>query len=131
MKKNKSLELLKLAREAQSFSYSPYSNFKVGAAILFENGEVVTGCNVENSSYGISLCAERNAVTSAVTKGLKKPIAIAIVGKTGIPCTPCGACRQFLVEFNSEMDVILESETDIKIYKLSDLLPNYFVLNKE
>lgn len=131
MKKIEYTKLLQLAKESQNFSYSPYSNFCVGSAILFENGQIVTGCNVENSSYGLSLCAERNAMTTAVTKGLNKPIAIAIVGKPGVPCAPCGACRQFLVEFNYEMDVVLENGLDFKVYKLSTLLPDHFVYKTE
>ncbi|MDO5562753.1 MAG: cytidine deaminase [Synergistaceae bacterium] len=107
-------ELIKAAREARKNSYSPYSHFRVGAAILFENGDVVSGCNVENASFGLSLCAER------------KPIAAAIVGKDGEPCAPCGACRQFLAEFSPEMEIILEDGNGFKIFKLRELLPEYF-----
>ena len=71
-------ELMNRAYDAQSFSYSPYSGFKVGAALLFENGTVITGCNVENASFGLTLCAERNAMTTAVSQGLTRPCAIAV-----------------------------------------------------
>ena len=119
-------ELIKAAREARKNSYSPYSHFRVGAAILFENGDVVSGCNVENASFGLSLCAERNAMTTAISNGQAKPIAAAIVGKDGEPCAPCGACRQFLAEFSPEMEIILEDGNGFKIFKLRELLPEYF-----
>jgi cytidine deaminase len=127
-KKDVYMNLLQRAREARKFSYSPYSKFPVGAALLFEDGETVTGCNVENCSYGLSLCAERNAMAAAAASGNLTPVAIAIVGEEGNPCFPCGACRQFLIEFNREMDVVVESDSDIEIYKLNDLLPKHFTL---
>lgn len=119
--------LLNEAKRAGTFAYVPYSSFPVGAAILFEDGTVVSGCNVENASYGLSLCAERNAMTTAVGEGRLKPVAIAISGGgDGTICPPCGACRQFLSEFNSNMSVVLEEEGRTVIYRLSDLLPLMF-----
>jgi len=115
--------LIESARAAREKAYAPYSHFKVGAAPLFADGTVVQGCNVENASYGISLCAERNAMTTAVTMGELAPTAAAIVGERGEPCPPCGACRQFLAEFNRNMDIILENGGNILFYKLADLLP--------
>lgn len=121
--------LLDEARKARESAYAPYSQFPVGAAILFENGVTVAGCNVENSSYGMSICAERNAMTTAVADGLGKPLAVAVAGKGGEPCLPCGACRQFLAEFNPELPVILEDGGRPVIYGLEELFPLHFALD--
>jgi len=119
--------LLNEAKRAGKNAYVPYSSFPVGAAILFEDGSVVSGCNVENGSIGLSICAERNAMTTAVGEGRLKPVAIAVTGGSqGKICPPCGACRQFLSEFNSDMSVVLEEDGKPVIYKLSDLLPLQF-----
>ncbi|MGA2749683.1 MAG: cytidine deaminase [Verrucomicrobiota bacterium] len=93
--------LLRLARAAMKHAYAPYSNFRVGAAVLLRDGRVFSGCNVENASYGLTICAERNAVFSAVFASLKKPevVAAAVLNHRGAPCSPCGACRQVLAEF--------------------------------
>lgn len=115
--------LIESAHAAREKAYAPYSRFRVGAALLFADGTVVQGCNVENASYGISLCAERNAMTTAVTLGKLRPIAAAIVGERGDFCPPCGACRQFLAEFNRDMEIILENGGKILFYKLTELLP--------
>ena len=119
--------LLNEAKRAGSYAYVPYSSCPVGAAILFEDGSVVSGCNVENGSLGLSICAERNAMTTAVGEGRLKPVAIAVAGGIeGKICPPCGACRQFLSEFNSDMSVVLEEDGRPVIYRLSDLLPLQF-----
>ncbi|MCK9342006.1 MAG: cytidine deaminase [Synergistaceae bacterium] len=119
--------LLIEAKRAAEFAYVPYSSFPVGAAILFEDGSVVSGCNVENGSFGLSICAERNAMTTAVREGRIKPVAIAVTGgKEGKICPPCGACRQFLAEFNGDMNVVLEEDGIPVIFRLSDLLPLQF-----
>ncbi|MDO4988380.1 MAG: cytidine deaminase [Synergistes sp.] len=123
--------LLSRARAAMLHAYAPYSHFNVGAAILFDDDTVFTGCNVENSSYSLSICAERNAMTTAVANGLTKPLAIAIVCRDGTFCPPCGACRQFLCEFNPDMTVILDPAPDSSDEKyvslaLKDLLPYSF-----
>lgn len=115
---------------AQGAAYAPYSKFRVGAALLFANGQIVRGCNVENSSYGISICAERNAMTTAVSMGLKNPIAAAVTGLPGEMCAPCGACRQFLSEFNADMEIILQDGPNLKSIRLSELLPLSFSLKK-
>jgi cytidine deaminase len=99
--------LLSKAREAQQNAWAPYSNFHVGAAVLSEDGRVFLGCNVENASYGLSVCAERNAIGATVVAGAR-PVAIAVVAPL-LGCPPCGACRQVLAEFGLEVAVILTS----------------------
>jgi cytidine deaminase len=121
--------LLQRARTAAARAYAPYSAFKVGAALLTADGSVVMGCNVENASYGMTLCAERNAVASMVAMGHLDPVAIAVVGgASGTPCPPCGACRQVLIEFNPDMYVILESPNRAIVMKAHELLPLSFSL---
>lgn len=124
-------KLLATADEARKFAYAPYSKFNVGAALLFDNGDIIAGCNVENGSYGLSICAERNAMAASVTKGHNFPLAAAIVGENGLPCPPCGACRQVLAEFNPDMYVILEKMGRPVICRLKELLPMHFSLIKE
>jgi len=123
--------LLKKARAVAERAYAPYSDFKVGAALLMSDGSVVLGCNVENASYGTSICAERNAVASMVAIGHLDPVAIAVVGgKSGTPCPPCGACRQVLAEFNPDMLVVLESPNKIIVMSVNQLLPLSFSLTE-
>ena len=124
-------KLMKMAYEAGAFAYAPYSGFRVGAALLFEDGTVVTGCNVENSSYGLTLCAERNAMTTAVAQGLVMPVAAAVAGEKGKPCMPCGACRQFLAEFNPDLEIVTEENDRLSVFKLSELLPCCFTFDKK
>ena len=119
-------ELLEIAKKARENAYAPYSNFKVGAAIITEDGKIFTGANVENASYGLSMCAERVAVFKAVSEGYRKFKAIAVVADTDGPVSPCGACRQVLSEFG-DMDVIMGNmKGDVKVMKLSELLPESF-----
>ena len=113
-----------------NFSYTPYSNFKVGAALLSESGKIFTGCNIENAAYGPSNCAERTAFFKAVSEGVLKFKAIMVIGGPGgiikDYCPPCGVCRQVMMEFcNPETFSIFlaKSETDIVEYKLKELLP--------
>jgi cytidine deaminase len=87
------------AQNAASNAYAPYSKFRVGAALLCEDGRVSTGCNVENASFGLSVCAERNALFCAVTAGMQRFLALALISSADTPVTPCGACRQVLSEF--------------------------------
>lgn len=124
--------LLQEAKLASNQAYVPYSNFPVGAAILTETGEVFSGCNVENSSYGLTICAERVAVTKAVSAGFKSFRAIAIYAAIEDPISPCGACRQVLSEFGNEIDVVMGNiqETYI-IAKTKELLPGAFNLKTE
>lgn len=131
----KEKELVNKAIEASKNSYSPYSNFRVGAAILCDNGEIFTGTNVENASYGAGICAERTAAVKAVSQGEKRFNAVAIFGspKDAIEdelqyAFPCGICRQFLNEFSQDDTVILvgKSVDDYKKYLLKELLPESF-----
>ena len=121
--------LLQKARTAAERAYAPYSRFKVGSALLMSDGSVVLGCNVENASYGMTICAERSAIGSMVSIGHLNPVAIAVAGgKSGAPCPPCGACRQVLAEFNPAMLVVLESSSRIIIMSVNELLPLSFLL---
>ena len=126
-------ELINKAIEARNLSYSPYSNFKVGAALLTKNNEIYLGANIENSSYGLSMCAERNATFNAYCHGIKKEdiVAIAIVADTEKPCSPCGACRQVLSELlpKSAMIYLGNLNGDIMETNTSNLLP--FAFGKE
>lgn len=116
-------ELLAAARDARSRAYAPYSGFCVGSALLCENGEIVTGANVENASYGLSMCAERAALFAAVTKGHRSFIAIAVAGPDGVRISPCGACRQAIAEFGEGISIVREESDDVS---LRDLLPDAF-----
>ena len=128
-------ELIKAAFNARKNAYAPYSGYKVGAALLTGDGSIVTGCNVENSSYGLCNCAERTAVFKAVSEGCKGFKAIAIVGGldeeevTNDYAYPCGACRQVLREFcdpDTFRIIVARSESDFKEFTLSQLLPQSF-----
>ncbi|MDK2943745.1 cytidine deaminase [Mesotoga sp. H07.pep.5.3] len=121
--------LIQKAIEAKERSYSPYSKFPVGAALLTEEGRVFVGTNVENSSYGLSMCAERSAIVSAVSNGYRKFKSIAIVSDRKEPTSPCGACRQFMVEFGN-FEVILVGEENIKRTTTFELLPMHFEMEK-
>uniref|UniRef100_A0A1I7ZPQ6 Cytidine deaminase n=1 Tax=Steinernema glaseri TaxID=37863 RepID=A0A1I7ZPQ6_9BILA len=120
-------ELVETALKAMKQAYCPYSKFPVGAALLTKDGTVFSGVNVENASYGGTICAERSAVVSAVTNGHREFKAIAIATELEEPASPCGLCRQFLVEFGN-YDVILVSSTSKRIVKstVRDLLPGAF-----
>lgn len=122
--------LLSKAKAALSRSYSPYSNFKVGAAILTESGEVYAGTNVENASYGLTICAERNAIAAMVSNaGASKIIAVAVASGSGNPVAPCGACLQVIAEFAAEnCAVITESEGRPSIVPFKGLFPAPFSL---
>lgn len=122
-------KLFDMAIEASKNSYSPYSNFKVGAAILCKNGKVYTGCNIENSSYPLGNCAERTAIFKAISEGERDFESIAIAGSKdndfSNPCYPCGACRQVLSEFCSDDFKVVVAG---KILNLKELLPYSFKL---
>ncbi len=112
------------ARKAREFAHAPFSHFKVGAALETDDGFVVTGCNVENATYGLTVCAERVAVLKAISEGHRVFRRIAIVADTGEPTPPCGACRQILWEFGGDLEVILANLTEeTGRFKLKELLP--------
>ena len=122
-------KLFDMAFAAASNAYVPYSHFRVGAAVLFESSKIYTGCNVENSSFGLTLRAERNAISTAIASGEKGNIkAIAIASPNSKMCFPCGACLQWMCVFCSkDLDVILEGENQQPVtLKLSELLPYQF-----
>ena len=126
----KNNELAKVAIEARNLSYSPYSKFKVGAALLCKDGKVFKGANVENSSYPLCMCAERNALYSAMMNGYKKEdfVALAIAAETDEPCSPCGACRQVISELFPKTAPIYMSNIkgDVKETNAEELLPFAF-----
>lgn len=115
--------LMAAAREAMGHAYAPYSHFPVGAALLAEDGRVFVGCNVENASFGLTLCAERSALVKAVSEGARRFVAVAIAAEKLSPCPPCGACRQVMAEFSPELQVILEDHAPLS---LAELLPMGF-----
>lgn len=124
-------ELVKIAIDALKNSYSPYSGFRVGAALLTADGSTFSGCNIENASYPAGICAERTAIGNAVSAGTTEFLKIAIVGgRDGIItdyCPPCGICRQVLSEFcGEEFEILLYNGEKIKSYRLSELLPQSF-----
>ena len=123
-------QLIKAAKEAQAFSYSPYSGFKVGAALLCKSGKVYTGCNIENASFSATVCAERTALFKAVSEGEREFSAMAIVGSTDL-CFPCGVCRQAMSEFcGAGFKVYLEENGKPVTYALGELLPGRFDFKK-
>ena len=127
------IELLEEAKKASENSYSPYSNFPVGACVLYESGKKYLGCNVENASYGLSICAERNAMANAIASGEETKIEyIAIYSPKQKRCLPCGACRQWISEFakNDEIKIILENDNqEPLVLSLKELFPYSFKLN--
>jgi len=123
--KQKMLSLLEEAKAASQTAYAPYSGFPVGAAVLMDDESVYLGANVENASYGLTICAERVAICNAVTKGSKKIVAIAIFAKNA-DVTPCGACRQFIAEFGQDAEIIYSRGQEVVAMSIRDLLPDSF-----
>ncbi len=121
-------ELLKLAEQASRNSYSPYSHFRVGAALECADGTIFTGCNVENSAYGCSICAERTAMVKAVSEGHRDFVRLAVTSPDSRDyATPCGECRQFMAEFNLDMDVIIgRQDGALMVAKVRELLAYAF-----
>ena len=120
-------ELISQARQASEQAYVPYSHYPVGAAAYFSSGKIYSGCNVENASYGLTICAERNAIFQAIAKGERQLESIAIYVPTRVFPSPCGACRQVMREFALDCSVILINELgETKTTKLSQLLPDSF-----
>ncbi len=125
--------LLKAALEAKNNSYAPYSNFHVGAALICEDGNIYSGCNVENSSYGLTICAERSAIFKMVASGERKIRSILIVGETEEFLPPCGGCRQVISEFADEdTEVILvNGKREFKSISFAEIMPYRFFLKNE
>ena len=122
-----SSRLLELARVARRHAHAPFSNFQVGAALETAEGQVITGCNVENATYGLTICAERVAMFKAISEGHRRFTRIAIVADTEEPTPPCGACRQILWELGGNLEVILGNLTAAKgVWRMADLLPSPF-----
>ena len=122
-------QLLATAQQVLVNAYAPYSQFRVGAAVLTEQGNIFVGCNVENVSYGLSMCAERNAIATAIAVEGGDTInirAIAIVNDRDISCSPCGACRQVIWEFGKDAVVIFRAERNWQTVKIAELLPAGF-----
>ena len=120
-------QLVAAAKAARARAYSPYSGVKIGAAVLTSDGSVYAGCNVENASYGLSCCAERTAIFKAVSEGARRIAAIAVVGKSDEFTTPCGACRQVMVEFNPGMKVLRRGTDGFSEDTTAEsLLPGHF-----
>jgi cytidine deaminase len=124
------VRLLRAARKVMKHAHAPYSNFRVGAAFLTTKGELFVGCNVENASYGLTNCAERTAIFSAVAElGPKVEIrSIAVVNDHGVPCSPCGACRQVIYEFGPDATVLFQGKKAWKKSHITELLPEGFRL---
>lgn len=120
-------QLVAKALDARENAFAPYSNFKVGAALLASNGKVYTGCNVENATYGLTVCAERVALWKALSEGERSFKQIAVASSSERPASPCGACRQLLWEFCGDIEVILASTQGFKEYRrLGALFPQPF-----
>jgi cytidine deaminase len=117
-------DLVKAATSAREFAYAPYSKFSVGAAILTRSGKVFTGCNVENASLGLTICAERSAIAAAIAAGSQDLDVVVVVADSEKPALPCGACRQVLAEFNPTLKVISATLAGVREeYLLNELLP--------
>ena len=117
--------LMDKAKEASKMSYSPFSKFAVGAGVLAGSGKIYSGCNIENSSFGMTICAERCAIFNAISEGEKEILAVAIYSPNEDDCYPCGACRQVMYEFqgDSEVEIITEEKDNLNVRKMSDFLP--------
>lgn len=120
-------ELVQKALDMRQYSYAPYSNFRVGAALECDDGTVYGGCNVENAAYGSSLCAERTALVKAVSEGHRRFVRLAVAGDSEDYCWPCGACRQMLREFGTDLEVLVANrEGEFTALTLAELLPHSF-----
>ncbi len=126
-------ELWEMAKKVLKFSYSPYSNFPVGAALLTKSGKVYLGTNIENSSYGLTICAERVAIFKAVSEGEREFLKMVIVDREGEGLFPCGGCRQVMAEFSLDMEIVLYDsiKNEFNAWKVKELLPLNFSLRRE
>jgi cytidine deaminase len=121
--------LVAAARTARENAYAPYSNFRVGAAVMGASGRIYVGCNVENATYGATICAERAAICSMVASGETRLTAVAVFTDASPPASPCGICRQVLVEFAEDAPVVVASPEAQSVLSLAVLLPERFTLN--
>jgi cytidine deaminase len=124
-------EVLAMAREAQSMAHAPYSKFKVGAVLEAEDGTFYQGCNVENASLGLTLCAERAALAAAVVAGRRSFRRLVLVADARDPIPPCGGCREFLAEISPDLPIVSEAGAERKEWNLKELLPPPFELEVE
>jgi cytidine deaminase len=116
--------LVDAARKVRLNAHAPYSGFKVGAALQTPEGRIITGCNVENATYGLTICAERVAIVKAISEGERRFSRIAVVADTNAPTPPCGACRQILWEFGGDLEIISANLREVLgVYHMADLLP--------
>lgn len=123
------LQLIKAANKALEKAYAPYSRFLVGAAVLTNAGKIFAGCNIENASYGLSVCAERNAIANAIIEeggGTMKIRAIAVTNSQNAPCSPCGSCRQVIWEFGQQAQIIFQGSEGWRHSNITELLPEGF-----
>jgi cytidine deaminase len=123
-------KLIEKAIEAMNKAYAPYSSFKVGAALLTKSGRIFTGCNVENASFGLSICAERVAIFSAVSAGELQFEKLVVVANTDSPVSPCGACRQVMSEFGDFEVLLVNTRGELVRTRVSELLPRAFKLKE-
>ena len=124
-------QLIEAATQAMGSAYAPYSQFRVGAAVLTSTGTIVPGCNVENASYGLTMCAERNAIANAIIASGNDKMnlrAIAVVNSQNVPCAPCGACRQVIWEFGRDARIIFLGSKGWQTSSIKELLPAGFTL---
>ena len=119
-------DLIAAAKKYRENAYAPYSKFKVGAAVLTKKGNVYGGCNIENSSFPVTNCAERTAIFKAVSEGEQEFAAIALIADTPGPCSPCGACRQVMVEFKIPRIIMANMQGDVKVVTLEEIMPYAF-----
>lgn len=120
-------ELLRAAHEARAHAYAPYSNYRVGAAVRGDNGKIYRGANVENASYGLCICAERTAISTAIADGVRRIVAAAVVTQTSPPVAPCGMCRQTFAEFADDLPIALSNDQGERVdTSLRELLPRAF-----
>ena len=123
--------LLKAAHSVLDNAYAPYSGIRVAAAVMTGSGQIYTGCNIENSSFSLTICAERNALFHALAHGEKKFLAMAVVTDSERVISPCGSCRQVLAEFAIEMTVIFSNPQETKLFTVAQLLPHTFTLKHD
>ena len=123
--------LVELAKKARAQAYAPYSGFAVGAAVLAADGRVFVGCNIENASYGLTNCAERTAIFSAVAAGARELRALAVAADGALPCSPCGACRQVIAEFAVERIILANLKGSRRVVTKEELLPFAFSLQQQ